>query len=129
MRVENTVVVEIKSMKRETIGLGQAMKTTETVDNSSAGVEVNSEYDRRGIADGPQNIAMAMQGSRPSLPEVETNKIERDKGSFVESSTHGGSLALDKSTCVAKGGRRTTQSKTMSLAKQVDSLKVHVSKT
>ena len=46
MGVENTVVVETKSMKRETIGLGQTMKTTETVDSSSAGGEVDCENDR-----------------------------------------------------------------------------------
>ena len=72
---------------------------------------------------------MALQGSRPSFPEVETNKAERDRGSVVKSSTDSGSLALDKSAGVAKGGRGTTESKTMSLAEQVDSLEVHVSKT
>jgi hypothetical protein len=80
------------------------MKTTETVDNSSAGGEVNREDDRRSIADGSKNIAMALQGSRPSFPKVETNKAERDRGSVVKSSTDNGSLALDKSAGVAKGG-------------------------
>ena len=60
MRVEDTVVVYSKVMKGEAIGLGQSIKTAETVDKSSAESKIDNENNRRGIANGSKNMSMTL---------------------------------------------------------------------